>query len=151
MAAAKAASGELLWSQRKRNWCRTPFTFTTYTLTDQELAVKTGVLNQRFNLIKLFRIVDISIERSLLQRLFGLSTLVLATRDRSSADGTVVLANVTRGFEVRELIQQAVDASRRDNGMTAREFIGDGGPGPAGADYAAGAGYDADGDGYPDA
>lgn len=146
---ARAASGNLLWSQRKRNWCRTPFTFTAYTLTDQELSVKTGMLNQQFNLIKLFRIVDISIERTLLQRLFGLSTLVLATRDRSSRDGTVVLANVIRGFEVRELLQEAVDASRNANGMTAREFIGDGGPDDGG--YGAGAAADMDGDGYPDA
>lgn len=124
----KAASGNILWSQRKRNWCRTPFTFTTYTLTDQEMSVKTGMLNQRFNLIKLFRIVDISIERSLIQRIFGMSTLVLATRDQSSGDGNVALKNIIDGFAVRGLIQQAVDESRRSNGMTAREFIGgDGG------------------------
>ena len=143
---AKETSGNLLWTQRKRNWCRTPFTFTTYTLTDEELSVKTGMLNQKFNLIKLFRIIDISIERSLIQRIFGMSTLVLATRDRSSRDGEVVLKNIVRGFEVRELIQQAVDASRNANGMTAREFIGDGG-----ADDGVGYAGDADGDGYPDA
>ena len=51
----KVASGNVLWRQRKRNWCRTPFTFT-----DKELSVKTGILNENFNLIKLFRIVDIS-------------------------------------------------------------------------------------------
>ena len=74
----KVASGNVLWHQRKRNWCRTPFTFTVYTLTDQELSIKTGMLNENFNLIKLFRIVDISVERTLLQRIFGMSTLVLA-------------------------------------------------------------------------
>ena len=39
-----------------------PFTFTVYTLTDRELSVKTGMLNENFNLIKLFRIVDISVD-----------------------------------------------------------------------------------------
>ena len=67
----KVASGNVLWKQRKRNWCRTPFTFTVYTLTDKEMSIKTGILNEKFNLIKLFRIVDISVERSFLQRLFG--------------------------------------------------------------------------------
>lgn len=62
----KVASGNVLWQQRKRNWCRAPFTFTVYTLTDQELSIKTGMLNENFNLIKLFRIVDISVERTLL-------------------------------------------------------------------------------------
>ena len=23
------ADGDIIWTQRKRNWCRTPFTFTT--------------------------------------------------------------------------------------------------------------------------
>lgn len=130
----KVASGNVLWQQRKRNWCRTPFTFTVYTLTDQELSIKTGVLNENFNLIKLFRIVDISVERTLLQRIFGMSTLVLDTRDQSSGNGTVALKNVLNGFEVRKVLQEAVDASRRVNGMSAREFLG----GPSGSGFGPG-------------
>ena len=38
------------------------------------------MLNEKYNLVKLFRIVDISVERTFLQRLFGMSTLVLDTR-----------------------------------------------------------------------
>lgn len=119
----KVASGNVLWRQRKRNWCRTPFTFTVYTLTDRELSVKTGILNESFNLIKLFRIVDISVERTFLQRIFGMSTIVLDTRDQSSGNGVVALKNVLNGFEVRKVLQEAVDASRRENGMSAREFL----------------------------
>lgn len=127
----KVASGNVLWKQRKRNWCRTPFTFTVYTLTDKEMSIKTGILNEKFNLIKLFRIVDISVERSFLQRLFGMSTLVLDTRDQSSGNGVVVLKNIVHGSEVRQALQEAVDASRKENGMSAREFIGGpSGPGP---------------------
>lgn len=127
----KVASGNVLWKQRKRNWCRTPFTFTVYTLTDKEMSIKTGILNEKFNLIKLFRIVDISVERSFLQRLFGMSMLVLDTRDQSSGNGVVELRNIVHGFEVRQALQEAVDASRKENGMSAREFIGGpGGPGP---------------------
>ena len=119
----KVASGNVLWKQRKRNWCRTPFTFTVYTLTDKEMSIKTGILNEKFNLIKLFRIVDISVERSFLQRLFGMSTLVLDTRDQSSGNGVVVLKNIVHGFEVRQALQEAVDASRKENGMSARELV----------------------------
>ena len=67
-------------------------------LTDQEMSIKTGILNEKFNLIKLFRIVDISVERTFLQRLFGLRTLVLDTRDQSSGNGVVVLKNVVHGL-----------------------------------------------------
>lgn len=116
----KVASGNVLWQQRKRNWCRMPFTFTVYTLTDRELSVKTGILNESFNLIKLFRIVDISVERTFLQRIFGMSTIVLDTRDQSSGNGVVALKNVLNGFEVRKVLQEAVDASRRENGACRR-------------------------------
>ena len=69
-------------------------------------------------------------ERTFLQRLFGLSTLVLDTRDQSSGNGVVVLKNVVHGFEVRRVMQEAVDSSRKENGMSAREFLGGpGGPG----------------------
>ena len=133
----KVASGNVLWRQRKRNWCRTPFTFTVYTLTDKELSVKTGILNENFNLIKLFRIVDISVERTFLQRIFVMSTIVLDTRDQSSGNGVVALKNVLNGFEVRKVLQEAVDASRRENGMSAREFLG----GPGGSAGLGGPGF----------
>ena len=121
----KVASGNVLWRQRKRNWCRTPFTFTVYTLTDRELSVKTGILNESFNLIKLFRIVDISVERTFLQRIFGMSTIVLDTRDQSSGNGVVALKNVLNGFEVRKVLQEAVDALI-DNGRRGRPVTGPG-------------------------
>ena len=121
----KVASGNVLWQDRKRHWGRTPFTFTVYTLTDRELSVKTGILNESFNLIKLFRIVDISVERTFLQRIFGMSTIVLDTRDQSSGNGVVALKNVLNGFEVRKVLQEAVDALI-DNGRRGRPVTGPG-------------------------
>ena len=86
------ADGDIIWTQRKRNWCRTPFTFTVYTLTSDELVVQSGLLSQTFDTTKLFRIVDFTITRSLLQRVFGLSTIVVEARDQSSG-GRIVLKN----------------------------------------------------------
>ena len=47
--AKNIADGDIIWTQRKRNWCRTPFTFTTYTLTADELATQSGLLHQSFD------------------------------------------------------------------------------------------------------
>ena len=64
-------------------------------------------------------------------------TPVLDTRDQSSGNGVAALKNVLNGFEVRKVLQEAVDASRRENGMSAREFLG--GPGgPAGPGFGPG-------------
>ena len=142
------ADGDVLWSQRKRNWCRTPFTFTTYTLTNDEIAVKTGILRETYDVTKLFRVVDLTLTRTLLQRLFGLSTITLETRDQSSG-GQLVLKNIIHGFDVRRVIQRAVDESRNVNRVSAREYMGDGDFGAAAADGAYTDGYaDTDGGGY---
>ena len=82
--AKNIADGDIIWTQRKRNWCRTPFTFTTYTLTADELATQSGLLHQSFDTVKLFRIVDITISRTLLQRIFGLSTILIDAMDQST-------------------------------------------------------------------
>ena len=118
----KVASGNVLWRQRKRNWCRTPFTFTVYTLTDKELSVKTGILNENFNLIKLFRIVDISVERTFLQRIFGMSTIVLDTRDQSSGNGVVSLKNA-RCCRKRWTLPVGRMACRRVNSSAGRAVL----------------------------
>ena len=112
--AKNIADGDIIWTQRKRNWCRTPFTFTTYTLTADELATQSGLLHQSFDTVKLFRIVDITISRTLLQRIFGLSTILIDAMDQSTG-GKIVLKNIVDGFAVRKELQHAVDAARNVN------------------------------------
>ena len=123
--AKNIADGDIIWTQRKRNWCRTPFTFTTYTLTADELATQSGLLHQSFDTVKLFRIVDITISRTLLQRIFGLSTILIDAMDQSTG-GKIVLKNIIDGFAVRKELQHAVDAARNVNRVSTREFMGTG-------------------------
>ena len=106
--AKNIADGDIIWTQRKRNWCRTPFTFTTYTLTADELATQSGLLHQSFDTVKLFRIVDITISRTLLQRIFGLSTILIDAMDQSTG-GKIVLKNIIDGFAVRKELQDGPD------------------------------------------
>ena len=142
--AKNIADGDIIWTQRKRNWCRTPCTFTTYTLTADELATQSGLLHQSFDTVKLFRIVDITISRTLLQRIFGLSTILIDAMDQSTG-GKIVLKNIIDSFAVRKELQHAVDAARNVNRVSTREFMGTGDGYYGGPD-----GSDLDGDGYPD-
>lgn len=127
MRIADKANGTALWVQRKRNWCRTPFTFTTYVLTDEEIDMQSGVLHQRFDVTKLYRVKDITIDRSLLQRIFGLSTITVKAGDaRNNDDGlddTIVLKNVVHGYAVRKKMQTAVDQAKKSWRGVAHEFI----------------------------
>lgn len=117
--------GDEVWSQRRRNWCRTSLSFTTYHLSTEELGVESGIISQRFDTTKLFRIIDVTIRRSLLQRAFGLSTLVINANDPSS-NGVIVLSNVLNGFDVRKRLQAAVDDARSRHHVVSREFMDDG-------------------------
>lgn len=121
------ANGTALWMQRKRNWCRTPFTFTTYVLTDEEIDMQSGVMHQRFDVTKLYRVKDITIDRSLLQRIFGLSTITVKAGDAKNNNGdledSIVLKNVVNGYDVRKKIQTAVDQAKKNWRGVAHEFI----------------------------
>ena len=75
--------------------------------------------------ILFIRIVDITISRTLLQRIFGLSTILIDAMDQSTG-GKIVLKNIVDGFAVRKELQHAVDAARNVNRVSTREFMGTG-------------------------
>ena len=115
---------KLIWQGKKRLWFGAPWTFTTYYIYDSELVVKTGFLSQKFDSTKLFRIVDITMTRSLIQRIFGLTTLTVNSMDRST-EGVVLLKNIRNGEEVEQILQSAIDEERQRNRVGTREFYGD--------------------------
>ncbi len=73
---------KLIWSDRRRLWCGLPWTFTTYRLTEDRLFVKSGFLNLREDEVRLYRIKDLVLRRSLLQRMFGLGTIQIISSEK---------------------------------------------------------------------
>lgn len=118
------ANGQLIWTQRKRNWCRTPFTFTTYALTDEEVDTQTGLLNRRFDVTKLYQVTDISVTANILQSIFGLSTVIVSAVNQAGGNDDMVLKNVIGGYEVRKQLQAAVDAAKQKHRGVAHEIVG---------------------------
>lgn len=118
------ANGQLIWTQRKRNWCRTPFTFTTYVLTDEEVDTQTGLLNRRFDVTKLYQVTDVSVTANILQSIFGLSTVVVSAVNQAGGNDDMTLKNVTGGYEVRKQLQAAVDAAKQRHRGVAHEIVG---------------------------
>ena len=75
---------DIIWTDRKRIIFGLPWTFTKYILTKEKLLVETGILNKDQEEIRLYRIMDMTLRRSLWQRLFGLGTIHCCTADKSS-------------------------------------------------------------------
>jgi uncharacterized membrane protein YdbT with pleckstrin-like domain len=75
-------------------WCVTPFLrwfTTTYTLTDRRLIRRSGILTRLSLDLPLSRVVDVSSERSLSDRLFRCGTLAVQT---AAEGGTIALVDV---------------------------------------------------------
>jgi hypothetical protein len=61
-----------------------PFTFTKYILDEKSLKLNKGFLTTTEDDILLFRVMDISIKRTLLQRMFGLGTMLVYSSDKTN-------------------------------------------------------------------
>ena len=68
----ESRSKDYIWQERKRLWCGLPWTFTTYAMSKDRMFVKTGLLTTHEYEVRLYRIVNVSISRTLIQRMFGL-------------------------------------------------------------------------------
>ena len=78
-----------------------------YELTSERLRLYQGVLNQRIDEVELYRVKDTVIERPFWLRLFGLSSIVLDTSDRSHP--VIELEAIRGGRELRDRIRKQVE------------------------------------------
>lgn len=115
-------SNEILWYARKRTLFGWPLSFTTYKLTDEKLMVKTGFLTTTEEEVRLYRILDFTIKKTLFGRMFGLGTIVLRTADTSTP--TCEIKGVRESEKIKELISAKVEAERVNKNISSREFFG---------------------------
>ena len=128
-----------IWQDRKRPFLGLPLSFTKYMLTEDRLFVEKGFLTSTLDEENLYRVRDISVTRTLGQRLFGLGTVKVFSSDASN--GETVLESIKNPIEVKEEIVRLVDAARRKHGIRASEMLMDH-PDPHDCDH--------DADGIPD-
>ena len=119
-------ANNFLWHDRKRNCLGLPWTFTTYTLTDKKLLIKSGLLNQKEEEIRLYRIMDVTLNRSLMERMVGTGTIHCCSADKSTPEFDIV--HVRDAARVRELLSDQIEAERGARRVGMREFM-DGGDG----------------------
>ncbi|MBK7000104.1 MAG: PH domain-containing protein [Rhodoferax sp.] len=89
----------------------------TYTLTDQRLIEKQGVLIQRIETLELYRVKDISIRSTLLQTIVGRGTIILETMEASSP--VIRLVAIPNAFEVSSMLPHYVEKCRVMKGVRA--------------------------------
>ena len=112
---------ELVWKDRKRTFLGLPLSFTVYSLDGERLFIKTGVLNVNEDEVRLYRIKDISLRRSLGQRLLGLGTIHCCSSDATLKEFDI--RNIKKSREVRELLSQMIEAERQKKRVRSLESL----------------------------
>ena len=112
-----------VWQDRKRIIFGLPWTFTKYVLTKEKLLIQTGILNTKEEEVRLYRIMDVTLRRSLGQRLFGLGTIHCCSADKSTPEFDIKW--IPNSAQVKEQLSDLVEAERMAKRVSSREFMSD--------------------------
>ena len=113
---------DVVWKDRKRIRFGLPWTFTRYSLTQEKLVIDTGFISRREDEIRLYRILDITLNRPLGQRIWGLGSIRLNTADKSSPE--IEIKRIKNAKQVKEMLSDMVERERDEKRIAAREFMG---------------------------
>lgn len=112
---------KLLWNDRKRIIFGLPWTFTKYKLTEEKLTIQTGFFNIKQEEIRLYRIMDVTLNRKFGQRIFGLGTIHCCSADKSTPEFDI--KNIKNSEKVKDILSDKVEQERQRKRVSGREYM----------------------------
>ena len=94
----------------------------TYRLTSQRLFIQTGLVGRKQEEIELFRITDVSMEQTPMERILKIGTILVNSTDASMP--LARLENIPTPARYKDILREAYRQARTREGMRAGEFIG---------------------------
>ena len=113
---------EYFWKDRKR-YLGLPISFTRYALSHDRLFLSVGFFSVRDDDILLYRVRDISVRRTLWQRIFGVGTVTVQSSDKTHP--SLELKNVKNPLRVKELLHDLVEEMKAKRRMRFGEIMSD--------------------------
>jgi len=113
-------SEKVLWCDKKRPILGLPLSFTKYILYGDRLIIQSGFLTRRIEEIRLYRVLDIGLKQSLMQRLFHLGSVRLQSADVISPK--VFIHDIRHSENVHRLISDLAEQQRQINRISFMEF-----------------------------
>ncbi len=101
-----------------------PFTFTTYTVTEEMVTIDSGVFKRVENDCYMYKVVDTRLEASLGERIFRLGTVVCFTGDTTHP--TLKLEHIKNARAIKDFMLQASEAARMKRRTLSTLDIGSG-------------------------
>lgn len=99
------------YKERKRlAFLGLPWTFTTYTIKEDKLSVDSGLFSRKTDDCYMYKIQDVTLKRSLGERLFRTGTLLCFTGDVSHPE--LELKHIKRSKEIKDYIFEASEQAR---------------------------------------
>ena len=112
-----------------------PFTFTTYTITEEIVTIDQGLLNRKEDDCYMYKIQDVKLTTSFIERILGLATIICYTGDVTSPE--LKLIHIKHAKEIKSYLLKSSEEARLKRRTLNTMDIG-------------AHGVDLDGDGIPD-
>lgn len=87
-----------------------PWTFTRYTVKEDMLTINTGFIRQVENDCYMYKIQDVKLVTTLMERIFGLGTLICFTGDSTHPE--LALVHIKHAKEIKEFILDKSEEGR---------------------------------------
>lgn len=118
---------DYIWKDRKRIIFGLPWSFTRYRLTEEKFIIDTGFFTRKEDEIRLYRIMDIGLQRSLWERIFGLGTIHCCSGDKTSPEFDI--RHIKNPRDVKEMLSDLIEKRRKEQRVGVREYMADDGDG----------------------
>lgn len=115
------AERNVIWSDRKRTLFGLPLSFTKYTLTEERLFIQTRLFTTVEDEVRLYRILDVKLTRTLGQKIFGVGSIHVCSADKSMADFEIT--SVKNSADVKEKLSELVEKNRVEKRVMNREAM----------------------------
>ena len=111
----------IIWSDRKR-YLGMPLSFTRYAISEDRLFLSIGFFSVKDEEVLLYRIRDISVTRTLWQRIFGVGSITISSSDKTTP--TLTLKNIKAPLDVKELLHENVEEVKIKRRVHLSEMMG---------------------------
>ncbi len=113
-----------IWEDTKRNWMGLPWTFTRYALDEERFYVTKGLLSSTEDEVRLYRITDVSLRRSLWQKITGTGTVHCFSSDKTLKNFDI--NNIKGSEKLKEMLSEQIEKQRESKHVYTRETMMDG-------------------------
>ena len=110
-----------IWEDRKRPIFGLPLSFTKYKLTDEKILLEAGLFSITQEEVRLYRIMDVTVRCSFLQRIFKVGTIHCCSADKSTPEFDI--KDVKNAIQVKDLISKKIEEERDRKKIASREFM----------------------------